>query len=167
VLKIFKPRAKVVLLVYGKGGHAAQMKRFLNSKNNNICDNQYVTLSNDNIDISTIIGSYFCIDARDKYYWYKNLIISLAYIVISLSQMIRIFSKYKVVGMISTGPGLAVIPGIMCRMLGKKVVFFEDWCRFNTPSIAGRIMYFISSVFFVQHKSVRKFYPKSIYMGRL
>ena len=102
-----------------------------------------------------------------KYYWYKNIFISIAYFLISVVQMIRIFSKYNVVGMISTGPGLSVIPGVFCRIFRRKVIFFEDWCRFNTPSIAGKIMYFISDVFFIQHESVRKFYPNSIYMGRL
>lgn len=163
----FKNREKVVLLVYGKGGHAAQMKRFLHNEKPNETATQYITLSNDDILLPNVIGNYFCIDARDKYYWYKNIFISLAYFVISLFQMFRLSFKYKIVGMISTGPGLAVIPGLFCRILNKKVVFFEDWCRFNTPSIAGRIMYVIANVFFIQHKAVRKFYPKSIYMGRL
>lgn len=163
----FKSRKEVILLVYGKGGHAAQMKRFLNNPKNDSDNLSYITLSNDDLHFPNIVGNYFCIDARDKYYWYKNVFISLAYILISFSQMLRIFYKYKVVGMISTGPGLAIIPGLFCRFSNKKVVFFEDWCRFNTPSIAGRIMYVVANVFFIQHKSVRKFYPKSIYMGRL
>lgn len=165
---LFKKRTEVILLVYGRGGHSAQMKRFLNNNNKSHSKTvKYITLSNEDIALNNIVGNYFCLDARDKYHWYKNLFISVAYILISVAQMCRLVCKYRVVGMISTGPGLAVIPGLFCRLFNKKVVFFEDWCRFNTPSIAGRIMYTIANVFFIQHESVRKFYPKSIYMGRL
>ena len=163
---MFPKKTEVILLVYGKGGHAAQMKRFLrNNDSDQAC--KYVTLSNSDLDFPQIIDSYFCIDARDKFYWYKNFFISIAYIFLAIVQMIRILAKYKVVGMVSTGPGLAVVPSIMCRMLFKKVIFFEDWCRFSTPSIAGRMMYLIADKFFIQQESLRKFYPNSIYMGRL
>jgi len=164
---MFKKRPEVVLLVYGKGGHAAQMERFLNNQKSEYKERKFITLSNAVLDIPSIVEPFFCIDARDKHYWYKNFFVFFAYIFLSIIQMFRIVFKYKVVGMISTGPGLAVIPGLICRLLRKKVIFFEDWCRFATPSLAGRIMYPIANVFFVQHESIRKFYPKSIYMGRL
>lgn len=164
---MFNKKTEVILLVYGKGGHAAQMKRFLHKKKESGAECRYITLSNANLDFPSIIDSYFCIDARDKFYWYKNFFISIAYIFLAIVQMIRICFKYKVVGMISTGPGLAVIPSLICRLLFKKVVFFEDWCRFSTPSIAGRMMYLIANKFFIQQESLRKFYPDGIYMGRL
>lgn len=153
------------MLVYGKGGHAAQMQRFIaNQQDKNI---KFITLSNADIDSSQIIERFFCIDARDKFYWYKNIFISCGYVFISLLQMIRILFKYKVVGLVSTGPGLAVIPSLICRLLFKKVVFFEDWCRFTTPSIAGRMMYLIADKFYIQHESLKKFYPNAVFRGRL
>lgn len=162
---MFGRKQQVVLLVYGKGGHAAQMRRYLAHQSEN--DIRYITLSNADIHSPQVIENFFCIDARDKFYWYKNIFISMAYVFISIFQMIRILFKYQVTGLISTGPGLAVIPSIICRVLFKKVVFFEDWCRFTTPSIAGRMMYLIADKFYIQEKSLKKFYPKAVFRGRL
>lgn len=164
---MFESKPEVVLLVYGKGGHTAQMENFLKKAPSNEFPPCYITLTNAQLNFSGIIESYFCIDARDKHYWYKNLFVFIAYFIISTIQMIRILLKYNVVGMISTGPGLAVIPAIFCRGLGKKVIFFESWSRFTSPSIAGRIMHRLAHLFFIQHESMQKYYPKSVYMGRL
>jgi len=164
---MFKSRPEVVLLVYGKGGHTAQMERFLKNQPTTDTPKEYIALTNSNLSFSQVKEYFFLMEARNKYHWYVNVFIFMAYLLLATCQVFRIFMKYKVVGMISTGPGLAVIPGILCRLTGKKVVFFESWSRFFTPSIAGRLMHKIANLFFIQHKSIQKFYPKSKYMGRL
>lgn len=164
---MFNKRPKVVLLVFGKGGHTAQMTRFLSCETNSFIENNYVTLTNSNKPLPRVIDTFFSVEARDKHSLLKNVFLFFAYIFLSTFQMIRIISKYKIVGMISTGPGMAIIPGIICKLKRTKVVYFESWSRFSKPAIAGRIMYHIAHLFFIQHKSIQKYYPKAIYSGRL
>ncbi len=161
---MFKKRPNVVLLVYGKGGHTAQMIRFIDGQSKSY---QYVSLTNSEKKINHVIARYYIREARDRYSILKNIFVFIAYLFCSCFQMIRIISKYRVIGMISTGPGMAVVPGLFCRLLNAKVIYFESWSRVSKPAMAGRFMYRISHLFFIQHKLVQKYYPKAIYAGRL
>lgn len=164
---MFKNRPEVILLVYGKGGHTAQMDRFLKNQPTDFKLEDYVVLTNADNSLTESLGEFFCIEARDKHSMFKNLFIFIAYFILSTIQMFRIIRKFKIKAMISTGPGIAVLPGVICRLIGAKVIYFESWSRFSTPAIAGRIMYRIANLFFIQHKSIQLHYPKAFYMGRL
>ncbi|WP_448546910.1 PssD/Cps14F family polysaccharide biosynthesis glycosyltransferase [Thalassotalea fusca] len=141
------------------------MQRFLSKQTES--DYHYVALTNSEKNFPQIMQKYFCIEARDKYSWFKNIFVTFAYIFVSIFQMCRLVAKYKIRGVISTGPGLAIIPCIICRLTGAKVIYFESWSRFYKPSIAGRLVYRLAHLFFVQHKTICDKYPKSIYSGRL
>lgn len=164
---MFKKRPEVILLVYGKGGHTAQMDRFLKNQPADSKSKDYVVLTNAQKPLTRCLDEYFSIEARDKHNVFKTFLMVFAYLFLSSMQMLKIISKYKIKGMISTGPGMAVVPGIVCRLIGAKVVYFESWSRFSTPAIAGRVMYKIAHLFFIQHKSIQRHYPKAVYMGRL
>jgi beta-1,4-N-acetylglucosaminyltransferase len=164
---MFNKRPKVVLLVYGKGGHTAQMTRFIHNQPKLSHVNEYVALTNSNKLFSPFLAKYYIHEARDKYSAFKNVFVFFTYFLLSNFQMIRIICKYRIVSMISTGPGMAVIPGLFCRLIGAKVIYFESWSRVSTPAIAGKFMYRIAHLFFIQHKSLQKYYPKAMYMGRL
>jgi beta-1,4-N-acetylglucosaminyltransferase len=164
---MFKERPEVVLLVYGKGGHTAQMTRFINNQPKQSTVNDYVALTSSNKVLGQPLAQYYLQDARDRYSFFKNIFVFFTYLLLSNLQMMRIIYKYRVVGMISTGPGMAVIPGLFCRLLDAKIIYFESWSRISSPAIAGKFMYRIADLFFIQHKSLQKYYPKAIYMGRL
>jgi UDP-N-acetylglucosamine:LPS N-acetylglucosamine transferase len=164
---MLKKRPKVVLLVFGKGGHTAQMNRFINNQPKQSKVYDYVALTNSNKILGQFLAQYYLQEARDKYSVVKNIFVFFTYLLLSSFQMMRIMCKYRVVGMISTGPGMAVVPGLFCRLLGAKIIYFESWSRISTPAIAGKFMYHIAHLFFIQHKSIQKYYPKAIYMGRL
>lgn len=162
---MFNKRPEVVLLVYGKGGHNAQMKRFLT--NYDSLDLPCVAITSaKNVDIE-VINSFYCMEARDKFSRFKNVFVFFLYLFTSIFQMIRIISKYRIVGLISTGPGIAIMPSIICRIIRAKVIYFESWSRFSKPSLAGRFMYNIAHLFYVQHESIKIEYPNAIYAGRL
>jgi len=164
---MFKNRHEVILLVYGKGGHTAQMERFLHSQPKKFDEKCYVALSNSASLDNKLEQRFYCMEARDKFSKLKNIFIFLAYPLLAFVQMCRILINYKVTGMISTGPGMAVIPALLCRLLLKPVVFFESWSRVSQKSIAGRVMCRIANLFFVQHKGMKKQYPDATYKGRL
>ncbi len=164
---MFKNRAEEVLLVYGKGGHTAQMHRFIGNAPDELKNKKLVVLSDVTAKNTDFIEQFYCAEARDKFSYIKNLFVFIAYFFWALVQMVRILFKYKVTGMISTGPGVAVVPAVICRLFSIKVVYFESWSRIYTPSLAGKIMYRIANVFIIQHKSLQKFYPQGIFSGRL
>ncbi|WP_448213051.1 PssD/Cps14F family polysaccharide biosynthesis glycosyltransferase [Colwellia sp. MEBiC06753] len=162
-----KSKQNVVLLVFGKGGHTAQMERFLNAQTEAFENTRYIALTNADKINKRISDTFYCIEARDKYSSFKNIFYLLAYTFVSLFQMLRILASYNVIGVISTGPGMAVVPSVICRLLGKKVIFFESWSRVTERSMAGRVMYRIANVFFIQHKEMESLYPNAKYKGRL
>lgn len=162
---MFNKRPEVVLLVYGKGGHNAQMKRFMS--NYNSLDLPCVAITSaQHVDVD-VIDSFYCMEARDKFSRFKNIFVFFLYLFTSVFQMIRIIQKYRIVGLISTGPGIAIMPSIICRLIRAKVIYFESWSRFSKPSLAGRFMYNIAHLFYVQHQSIQAEYPNAIYAGRL
>ncbi len=164
---MFKNRPEVILMVYGKGGHAAQMTRFIYGAPEELKNKQLIALSDVKIKDEAFSHQFYCVEARDKFSYIKNLFVFILHFFWALTQMANILIKYRVVTMISTGPGIAVLPGIICRLLGIKVIYFESWSRIFTPSLAGKIMYRIANLFFIQHESLQKFYPKSYFLGRL
>ena len=164
---MFKDRPQVVLMVYGKGGHTAQMQRFINNAPDELKNRKFIALSDVTTKNNDFLEQFYCVEARDKFSYIKNTFVFILYFFWALVQMIRILCKYKVTGMISTGPGVAVVPAVICKLFGKKVIYFESWSRIYTPSLAGKIMYRIANVFFIQHNSMQKHYPQAIYSGRL
>lgn len=67
---------------------------------------------------------------------------------------------------LSTGAGPVVPFGIVGRYLfGCRVVFVETFTHIHTPSLSGKIMYFIANDFFYQWRSLAKFFPKGRYCG--
>ncbi|MDN4503158.1 PssD/Cps14F family polysaccharide biosynthesis glycosyltransferase [Alteromonadaceae bacterium BrNp21-10] len=160
-------KAKTVLLVYGMGGHAAQMNRLaehfvpIDGK-----DKMYLTFS----------------DQGNKPYWSNKHILGEEIrdkqsstglfglckgILNSLTQSIKIFKMYNIRLVISTGPGAVIIPSIIARLLGVRVIHLETWSRIETYSFTGRLMYRIASEFWIQHRSLQMLYPKAKFVGLL
>ncbi|WP_206484679.1 PssD/Cps14F family polysaccharide biosynthesis glycosyltransferase [Thalassotalea sp. G2M2-11] len=164
---MLKNRPEVILMVYGKGGHAAQMTRFINGAPEELKSIPFIALTDVETKDNNFIRQFYCVEARDKFSHFKNIIIFILYFFWSLAQITRIMINYRVIAMISTGPGVAVVPGIICRLFNIKVVYFESWSRVFTPSLAGKVMYHIANLFFIQHESLKKHYPKSRFFGRL
>ena len=75
--------------------------------------------------------------------------------------------KYSVAGSVTTGPGLGIVPSLIFRLFGKRVVAFETWSKFYEPSIAGRILYRFAGLFFIQNESLKEKYPKALFRGRV
>ncbi|WP_460478105.1 PssD/Cps14F family polysaccharide biosynthesis glycosyltransferase [Bowmanella dokdonensis] len=69
--------------------------------------------------------------------------------------------------LISTGPGIAIVPALMFRLMGRQVIHVETWSRFNTCSFSGKVMYRLSTKFYVQNKEQLRRYPKAVWSGRL
>jgi len=156
-------KQKVTLLIYGEGGHKQEMKLL------------YERISKSSLVFTTMGPSALAPevmhcklgDVRHKQNRLKSIFMAVMGAINSCVSTLRLCYKYEVVGLISTGPGIAIIPSLILRLFGKKVIFIETFCRFYSRSITGRIMSKLSSEFWVQNKEQEKLYKNSKFCGRL
>ena len=66
---------------------------------------------------------------------------------------------------ITTGV-LAMIPlCLIAKLFGKKLVYIESFAKIYSPTETGKFLYKFADRFYVQWKSMKKFYPNAIYLG--
>ncbi|PIN98594.1 MAG: polysaccharide biosynthesis protein [Candidatus Diapherotrites archaeon CG10_big_fil_rev_8_21_14_0_10_31_34] len=80
-------------------------------------------------------------------------------------QTFFILIKEKPDAVISTGAGVALPALFISKLMGKKTVFIESFCRINSPSFSGKIAYKFVDLFLVQWKENLNFYPKAKFRG--
>jgi UDP-N-acetylglucosamine:LPS N-acetylglucosamine transferase len=84
---------------------------------------------------------------------------------LNVMQSLRIFLREKPDVVLSTGADVAVASCLIAKLFGKKVIFIESFCRVNSPSLSGRIIYPFADLFLVQWKENLSFFPKARYAG--
>lgn len=155
-----------VIVCFGKGGHEAQALRLVKKlKERDDRLKFFAFTDSENISADIFDKCYLATEVRDKYdAKLMNMInASIKNIKISL-YLVR---KNNTTGIISCGPGIAVIPALVFRLFGKKVIHIETWSRFTTKSMAGALMYYLSTDFYIQNESLSELYPRAKYCGRL
>jgi len=159
---------KEILFIFGLGGHEAQMKRIIGKVNEKNIRVKKICLCEEKCDVEVYDKVYFTDSMRDKY---QKKIISfdkfLSMITLAFLTFRIIKENRKIIGIVSTGPGIAIIPSIIFRTLGKKVVFIETWSRFYSKSLTGRFMEKFSTKLIVQNIELKNLYKNAIYGGRL
>ena len=102
---------------------------------------------------------------REKYG--KGYFLILGRLLRMFATTLKIQRRYRIESVISTGPGISIVPALLYKLLGRKVIHIETWSRFKTRSPTGRVMYVLADKFYVQNRSLLKFYPRATYSGRL
>ena len=82
-------------------------------------------------------------------------------LMINIFQSFNIFLKEKPDVVISTGAGVAVPICYIAKLFGKKIIFFESFCRIHGKSLSGKLIYPIADLFFVQWPEMKKLYPEA------
>lgn len=82
-------------------------------------------------------------------------------------QSLQILLREKPDLVVSTGADSAIPICVLAKLLGKKVVFIESFCRIREPSLSGRIMYPFSDLFIYQWKELKRFFPKGKFGGSI
>lgn len=85
----------------------------------------------------------------------------------NILKSLYILLKFNPTVIISTGVHTAVPMCYLGKLLGKKIIYFETFARITDKTLAGKLVYPIADVFFVQWESLLKVYPKAIYKGGL
>ncbi len=159
----------VIVLVYGCGGHQSQMQRLLAKKLINENDNITLIGITDSLHPINrpIIRTYIFKEFRDKKSnWITLLTLPFSVLALIIRTLILLF-KFKVKAVITTGPGLAIIPCLIFWLFNKKLIVFETWSKFYKPSITAKVLYRFSGLFIIQHQTMSKVFPKAKYWGRL
>ena len=159
-------KKKTLLIVLGKGGHTEQMIRLIRYLGDQYNYEYMIArddpLSKDKIELPGKIWEV----TRHRYYYTPKWRSMLNTIVLSFESL-TILLKTRADVVVSAGPGLAVPISYLAKLFGKKVIFIESWSRVWHPSRAGKLVYPIADLFFIQWPELKSKYPKAIYAGRL
>jgi beta-1,4-N-acetylglucosaminyltransferase len=86
---------------------------------------------------------------------------------VNLWEAWRILMRERPAVILSTGAGPAVPFALVGKLLGIRSVFIECSTQIASPSLTGRIMYYLADRFFYQWEALRVYYPKATYGGVL
>lgn len=75
------------------------------------------------------------------------------------------FLKYFPKVIISTGVHSTIPLCVFGRLCGRKVIYIETIANINTPSMTGKMMYYIATDFYVQWEELLEVYPKAKFGG--
>ncbi|MFD0848386.1 PssD/Cps14F family polysaccharide biosynthesis glycosyltransferase [Sphingosinicella xenopeptidilytica] len=161
-------RPTAILLIYGEGGHRAQMKRLYELLKPGLEHRGLLVVGIcENDDALDGFPSHSQNAVRDKHSHLKSLMTAPLSFVHSVNLVVRLVFRYRIVGMVSTGPGIAVVPAMLLKLMRTRIIFLESWSRFETSSLTGRIMYRLADRFYIQNRNLKKHYPDAIYGGLL
>lgn len=162
-------KMKALLLIYGEGGHNAQMQRLLDKVGfsaDNVSTKVVALNDSPKVNIAPQVDQFILPALRDKHEGF-SLRLAFGGIFSSVQCTYRILRRYDCRVLLSTGPGIAIVPSFIFRLLGKDVIHVETWSRFETTSHTGKLMYRLATQFYVQNQEQTAIYPKAIWAGRL
>jgi len=104
-------------------------------------------------------------DMKDNTYFIRHSERDLLFL-FNLIEAYKILKAEKPDLIISTGAGPVVPFALIGKyMFGVKIIFIETLTRISKPSLTGRIMYYLSDIFYVQWPELKKYFPKAKYCG--
>ena len=159
---------KTILIVLGAGGHTKQLLRLVKSLGD-YYNYEYVIGFKDKISENKIEfkGRIFKI-INPRKMSDKNIFKIILKFIPSTIQTIYFLSKSKSKTILVVGPALCLHIAVIGKYLfNKKIIFLESWSRVYNKSWAGKALYGIADLFFVQWPQQLNNYPKAIYAGRL
>lgn len=145
-----------ICLVCSVGGHFKQMLKVAPAWDG--CDYFYVLF------YKPVIDSFL---KNEKVYLIVSPERNPFLFILNFCQSLIVFFKTRPDVVISTGAGMAIAMCYIAKLFGKKIVFIEEWCLVERPSVTGRIIYPISDLFIIQRAHFKKYYPKSVFGGEL
>jgi len=168
-MKISRSSASPTLLfIAGEGGHMEQARRILVSLDSDVRSDSHCVLITDSVDVNDHpFDECWTISTCAPKHRASNIVDLFKYCVSSVRLFWRMARDYDIRTVIVTGPGFAMVPALVAKILGGYLVVFESWSRFENRSKCGKALYRFSDQFFVQHKELLKLYPKAVWVGLL
>lgn len=156
----------MVLIIAGSGGHLEQARRLKVLIDSNI-NAKVILLTEDGQSNDANFDKVFSIpELRNKHSWIKTFFGLPNFFKNTLRTLMLIDSE-NVRLVISTGPGIAILPMIYYRLRSIPTVYIETWSKFSSLSLTGRILKYVVKLFIVQNKGLCGTFRKAVYGGRL
>ncbi len=118
---------------------------------------------------------FFCTyrSARDEYiqsiapaYFTDNIGYSLGRMIKAFFWALKILRKEKPHVILSTGAEIAVPFFYLGKLMGMRTIFIESWCRVESRSLTGKLVYPVADAYWVQWpEQLEACGPKAEYMG--
>ncbi len=161
-------RPPALLFLAGEGGHAEQARRLSGLIDDDVAGDARRLLLTDvhrrveeRFDDVLIVGNPSPKQSAPS--WRGGL----AHVRETVAVVVRLRRRYRVAAVIVTGPGFAVLPAVLLRLCGARLIVFETWSRFEARSMHGRLLYPFAHRFLVQHRELLAIYPKATWVGLL
>ena len=129
-----------ILLVASPGGHIQQMLALQPAWGD--LESRWVTLE--------AADTKFLLDPATRSFAHGPTALNIPNLFRNLRLAWRIVRDYKPDVILSTGAALAVPFFIVGRVLGVRLVYVESFTRVHRPALAGRLVYPLTDVFFIQ-----------------
>lgn len=161
-------RKKTLLFISGEGGHAYEMTRLCSFLGNSGMDQHNLVHLGCPLSDLKFDYQYPLMDIRHKSSLFLSIIYSVPILVYNFGLIFYLLIKFDVKCVLTTGPGLCIIPSFFFKHLNKStVVFFESSCMFYSKSMTGKAMSHIANCIVVQNKELLQVYNKAVFLGRL
>ena len=102
---------------------------------------------------------------HEKVYFVRSANRNPFWAIVSFFQTAKIILKENPGIILSTGADTAFPALFIGRILGKRVIYIESFCRIDSPSLTGKLVYPFVKDFYVQWEEGKKFFPKAKYVG--
>ncbi|MBI2145782.1 hypothetical protein HYU22_00400 [Candidatus Woesearchaeota archaeon] len=156
-----------LLIVLGMGGHTSQMLQVVQRLGPRY-EYEYVLGHDDTTSLNMIHFKGKVYTMKNPRLMKDNSLVKVFFKMFPATlDGFRILRHSQPNAILSAGPSLAIPLFWLAKMIGIKTIFIESWVRVHHKSWAGRLVYPVSDLFFVQWESLKKVYPKAIFAGRL
>ena len=145
-----------ICLAASVGGHLTQIMRL-----------ETVYRKRPHFFITFYTGALQKLSDKEKVFFVRDTKRNPINFLINFFQSLKIFLQERPDVVISTGAGVAIPICLLAKLAKRKVIFIEEFCRVYSPSISGRICYYISDLFIVQWEFLKRYYPRAKFVGTL
>lgn len=150
---------KKLMFVAGTGGHLSEILKLESLFNDYVIVTEKTKTSIENLKGYNV--EYLKYGSR--YYFLKYIFVFILNVILS----IKLVLKYRPKIIITTGPSIGGIMGIIGKCIGSKFIYIESLAKVNTLSITGKTSYRFADKFYVQWEDLCEKYEKAEYIGRL
>lgn len=148
-----------VMFISSVGGHLTQMLQL-----SSIFNNYKYVLVTEKTEVTKNLNQKY--HTEFLLYGSRQYIVSYLFkFTLNIIKSLYLFLKYRPKVIITTGTHTAVPMCYIGWLFRRKVIFIESFAKRTSPTLSGRLVYPIASVFVVQWESMLKFYPKAQYWG--
>lgn len=146
-----------IALVSTQGGHLTEMLELLNAfTNHSIFIITHHSIRDD--EVQNIAETYFVDNMAEKPHQFPDILL----------KAIKIIRSQNPDVILSMGADIAIPYFVIGKLLRKKTIFIESYCRTKTLSRTGRIVYWFADEFWVQWPQLlEKCGPKAHYRGSI